>query len=303
MSWRPLAPVENLKARAEIIHQIRGFFRDREVVEIQTPVLASTTVTDSNIHSIRVPGHGYLQTSPEFHMKRLLAAGMPSCYQICPAFRADEQGVWHNPEFTMLEWYRLEFSMADLIREVKALLDLVLGSSSYLNMTVSELLKDTYHADVFALSKLDCLQKAKEAGLHDCDDYEDSIDFLIAHAIAQMKATRLVLTEYPEHGSALAKVQEREDGRFAQRFEFIIDGVEIANGYDELQDAGELRRRMMMDNKRRKRKGLRQVQEDERLLAAMAKGLPNCTGVAVGLDRLIALSLKAHTIIEAMSFR
>lgn len=303
MSWRPIAPIENLKARAQIFKKIREFFRERDVLEVQTPVLAPTTVTDVNIQSIRVPGHGFLQTSPEFYMKRLLAAGMSSCYQIGPAFRDDEQGTWHHPEFTMLEWYRLDFSMQELIEEVKDLCDLILGKSSYREITVSELLVEAFETDILKLGERECLEVSKRAGLVNCDDYEDAIDFLVSHAVARVDELRLVLTEYPEHGAALAKVRQVDDGRFAQRFEFVIEGVEVANGYDELQDADELRQRMNVDNARRSAKGLPEIEKDENLLAAMTSGLPTCAGVAVGLDRLVALCLDAGSIDEIIAFR
>ena len=303
MSWQPIAPVENLRVRAQILEQIRGFFRERDVLEVQTPVLASTTVTDANIQSISVPGYGFLQTSPEFHMKRLLAAGMPSCYQIAQAFRDDEQGVWHNPEFTMLEWYRIDFSMQELIQEVKDICDLILGPSLYRETTVSELLGEVFETDVLELDEKGCLETAREAGLLNCDDYEDAVDFLVSRAVSVTEETRLVITNYPEHGAALAKIQQKGNRRFAQRFEFAIDGVEVANGYDELLDADELRQRMLMDNARRKRKGLALIEQDEKLLAAMASGLPKCAGVAVGLDRLVALCLNAHAIDEVIAFR
>lgn len=303
MSWQPNASVENLKVRAQILNQIRDFFRERDVLEVQTPVLAATTVTDANIQSIAVPGHGFLQTSPEFHMKRLLAAGMPSCYQISPAFRDDEQGTWHHPEFTMLEWYRIDFSLQELIEEVKDICDLILGPSLYRETTVSELLGEVFTTDVLALDEKDSLEKAREVGLLNCDDYEDAVDFLVSHAVSVTEKTRLVLTDYPEHSAALAKVEKEGDRRFAQRFEFVVDGVEVANGYDELLDADELRQRMHMDNARRKRKGLALIQWDENLLAAMTSGLPKCAGVAVGLDRLVALRLNARAIDEVIAFR
>ena len=303
MSWRPIAPIENLKVRAQIFEKIREFFRERDVLEVQTPVLAPTTVTDVNIKSICVPGHGFLQTSPEFHMKRLLAAGMSSCYQIGPVFRDDEQGTWHHPEFTMLEWYRLDFAMQELIREVKDLCDLVLGKSLYREITVSELMVETFGSDILKIDEKECLETAKSAGLVNCDDYEDAIDFLVSHAVERVDESRLVLTDYPEHGAALAKIRQVDDGRFAQRFEFVIEGVEVANGYDELQDADELRQRMNADNARRSLKGLPEIEKDENLLAAMTSGLPTCAGVAVGLDRLVALSLDVGSIDEIIAFR
>ena len=302
MSWQPSTSVETLKARAKVLSDIRGFFKSRDVIEVQTSVLASHTVTDLNIESIEVPGYGYLQTSPEFQMKRLLAAGMPSCYQICPVFRDGERGRWHNPEFTMLEWYRLGFSLSQQINEVTELFDLVLGSQPYVQLTVRDLLSEIYDADVFVEDQKKVLKRAENEGLVDCDDYADAFDFLLDKAVEARQAPRLVLTEYPPHGRALAKLQHTTGTTVAQRFEIIIQGQELANGYDELQDSSELEQRMHEDNKLRRKNGKVQVAGDVHLLDAMTAGLPNCAGVAVGLDRLIALQLNASSIDEVMPF-
>ena len=209
MSWQPSTSVETLKARAKVLSDIRGFFKARDVIEVQTAVLARHTVTDLNIESIEVPGYGYLQTSPEFQMKRLLAAGMPSCYQICPVFRNGERGRWHNPEFTMLEWYRLGFSLSQLIDEVKELFDLVLGSQPYVQLTVRDLLSEIYDADVFVEDQKEVLKRAEDEGLVDCDDYADAFDFLLDKAVEARQAPRLVLTEYPPHGRSASEVGSR----------------------------------------------------------------------------------------------
>ena len=285
-----------------MLSAIRDFFKARDVIEVQTAVLASHTVTDLNIESIEVPGYGYLQTSPEFQMKRLLAAGMSSCYQICPVFRNGERGRWHNPEFTMLEWYRLGFSLSQLIYEVKELFDLVLGSQPYVQLTVRDLLSEIYDADVFVEDQKEVLNRAENEGLVACDDYIDAFDFLLDKAIETREAPRLVLTEYPPHGRALAKLDRVSGTTVAQRFEIIIQGLELANGYDELQDSRELAQRMSKDNELRRKKGKVQIDTDVHLLDAMTAGLPICAGVAVGLDRLIALQLNASSIDEVMPF-
>ena len=303
MSWQPTAPIANLKARAEVLYRVREFFRKREVIEVQTPVLGEATVSDVNIHSMEVPGRGFLQTSPEFAMKRLLASGMPSCYQIAPVFRDNEQGRWHNPEFTMLEWYRLGFSMQQLIKEVKDLLNEILGTDSYVQTSVQEFLTDYYKLDLLNTEESKCLDLAVEKGLLNCTDHELAIDFLLDQALSTKRISRLIVTDFPVYSAALAKIKQIGNTQFAARFEVVIDGLEVANGYDELQDAKELERRIRDDNARRALKRLPVIEADQHLLKAMDHGLPQCAGVAVGLDRVVALKLGESSIDRVLSFR
>jgi len=302
MSWQPTASIANLRKRSELLAQVRGFFDERGVLEVQTSVLGSDTVTDVNIQSVAVPGYGFLQTSPEYQMKRLLSAGMSSCYQICPVFRDGERGKWHNPEFTMLEWYRLGFTLDELVQEVCELCDLILGSSHYNVLTVRELLKENFGKDIFTAGESEIIDLAGELGLLNCDDYLVAFDFLLDQAISKRDRERLVLIDYPIHGAALAKTAQVDNVNVARRFEIVINGLEIANGYDELLDARVLMDRMQTDNRLRKKRGLAQVEPDRNLIAAMEYGLPDCAGVAVGLDRLFAMVLDASEIEEVMPF-
>ena len=253
--WQPLASVTQLQQRALLLSSARAFFAERNVLEVQTPVLAKHTVTEPDIQSIEVPGFGYLQTSPEYHIKRLLAAGAPSCYQLGPAFRFGEQGRLHNPEFTMLEWYRLDFDHWLLMDEVAELVDQLLGAKPYQQLSYTDL--------VGPLG----------------DRPRDELDLAFARACERLSAGRFFITDYPAEQAALARLNP--DGLTAARFELVVDGVELANGYWELTDPAEHRRRFAKDNESRGQRTLPQVALDEAFLDAMKAGLPNCAGVAL----------------------
>ncbi len=275
-SWRPACSIAALEARAEILATIRAFFAEREVIEVQTPTLSSTTVTDPQIASIATQDGKFLQTSPEYQMKRLLAAGAPSIYQMGPAYRAGESGRLHNPEFTMLEWYRLGFDDDELMAEVVELVDLVLGPRPYQRLTYRELIGTS-------------------------EGQRDLLDLKFADALANLDDVRVFITDYPADQAALARLRE-EDAGVAARFELVVDGVEVANGYFELTDPDELEGRFDRDNAIRDSLGVQPIASDERLLAAMRHGLPDCAGVALGVDRLVMLALGATNLSEVMPF-
>jgi lysyl-tRNA synthetase class 2 len=268
--WRPSARIEHLKQRAELLAQARAFFAERNVIEVQTPVLAKHTVTEPDVQSIEVPGYGYLQTSPEYQMKRLLAAGMPSCYQLGPAFRHGEQGRLHNPEFTMLEWYRLGFDHNQLMYEVADMVDALLGPKPYQRLT---------YEDVVGKSK---------------GRTRDALDLAFADACERLTPGRFFITDYPADQAALARINP--DGQTAARFELVIDGVEIANGYWELLDVEEHRQRFKTDGEIRQQRGLPAMAVDEAFIAALQHGLPACAGVAMGFDRLVMLGIGAKAL-------
>lgn len=274
--WRPSASLAALKTRADILATIRSFFADREVLEVQTPVLGDGTITDPDLEAIAVPGLGFLQTSPEYFQKRLLAAGVPDCYQLGPMFRADESGRLHHTEFTMLEWYRLGFNHHDLMQEVSTLVDAVLGESDYRTMRYSELVGD--------------LERPRE-----------ELDLAFAEACERLSG-RVFITSYPADQAALARL-DPDDDSVSARFELVVDGVELANGYWELADAGEHRRRFQSDLEIREKRGLPSKPIDELFLAALDSGLPDCSGVALGVDRLVMKKLGASSIDEVLSFR
>ena len=268
--WRPSASIEHLKQRAELLAQARAFFAERDVTEVQTPVLAKHSVTEPDVQSIEVPGYGYLQTSPEYQMKRLLAAGMPSCYQLGPAFRHGEQGRLHNPEFTMLEWYRLGFDYNQLMYEVADLVDTLLGPKPYLRLTYEDVV-------------------GKNEGRT-----RDALDLAFADACERLTPGRFFITDYPADQAALARINP--DGQTAARFELVIDGVEIANGYWELLDVEEHRQRFKTDGEIRQQRGLPAMAVDEAFIAALQHGLPACAGVAMGFDRLVMLGIGAKAL-------
>ena len=271
--WQPSCNLAALRARAELLQTIRTFFRERNVLEVQTALLAPHTVTDTHIESMAVGAFGYLQTSPEYQLKRLLAAGAPSLYHLGPVFRAGEQGRLHNPEFTLLEWYRLGFDDAALRAEVAELISLVLGPGE---------VREIGYADLVG----DC--RGEEA------------DLRFARASAALTG-RWFITRFPADRAALARLCP-EDTTVAARFELVVDGVELANGYHELTDPEEQRRRFAADIDARRRRGLVEPTVDEKFLGALEAGLPDCAGVAVGIDRLLMLATGAAALSEVMPF-
>ncbi|MYA17366.1 MAG: EF-P lysine aminoacylase GenX [Gammaproteobacteria bacterium] len=296
--WRPSGTPDVLRIRAAMLRETRSFFAERRVTEVQTPVLGTTTVTDPQIESLIVHGsRRYLQTSPEYHMKRLLAAGASSIYQIGPVFRAGERGRWHNPEFTMLEWYRLGFDAMRLMDEVADLVDVLLGHATYQRRSYAEIIRRRFGVAVDAHDA--CLETARGLGLARDAGIEDAHDLLLAEAIGTGRGHRLFVTDFPPQQAALARIGANG---MAERFELVVDGVEVANGYHELRDADELESRMGADNRRRRAVGRPEVAADQRLLAAQRQGLPDCAGVAVGFDRLVALRLGVADIGETMAF-
>ena len=274
--WLPSCDTSALSARASLYDTIRAFFRERDVLEVQTAVLGEHTVTDVHVESMAVGGSGYLQTSPEYQMKRLLAAGAPSIYQLCPVFRAGEQGRLHNPEFTLLEWYRIGFDDQDLMAEVAALLDRVLGPDEARQVTYTDLLDG------------------------DLSGTPDDLDLRFSEACARLRG-RWFVTRFPADQAALARLHA-DDRSVAARFELVVDGVELANGYHELTDADEQRRRFAADMEARRRLGRVEPTVDERFLAALAAGLPECAGVALGVDRLLMAATGAASLAEVMPF-
>lgn len=299
--WRPAIEPKALRERAALVCKIRSFFQRRDVIEVHTPILGSHTVSDAHVDSVQA-GTGFLQTSPEYFMKRLLAAGAPSCYQIGPVFRSGEVGRWHNPEFTMLEWYRVGYDCERLRHETAELVDLVLGKSSYQTVTFQSLVYDRFAIDVFDISTEELYRLACSFGYKGMCDAEGVRDFLYSDAIRQYDTARMFVVNFPSESAALSRIVEVEGVEVADRFELVVSGIEIANGYNELLDADELAGRASQDNQKRIEMSRQTVELDHRLLAAMRSGLPSCAGVAVGLDRLIALAMEKDNIHDVMTF-
>lgn len=292
--WQPSCSLATLRDRAAMLRDIRAFFAARDVLEVETPALGRQTVTDPALDSFETAGR-WLQTSPEHHMKRLLAAGAPSIYRLGPVFRAGEAGRWHNAEFTMLEWYRLGFDAEALMAEVAALVDALLGEAAYRRRTCAAILEARFGSPCATAAEAEA--KARHLGLA-TGGPEDAADLLLAEALAAQPG-RCFVTEFPARMAALAALDANGT---AARFELLVDGIEIANGYRELRDPAELARRMAADNARRAKHGRPPVAPDDALVAAHEHGLPACAGVSVGVDRLLALQLGLPSVAAAMAF-
>ncbi|MBG6245971.1 elongation factor P lysine(34) lysyltransferase [Candidatus Symbiopectobacterium sp. 'North America'] len=314
--WQPTATIENLLKRAAIVSEIRRFFSDCGVLEVETPAMSQATVTD--VHMVpfqtRFVGPGvsegmtlYLMTSPEYHMKRLLAAGSGPVFQLCRSFRNEESGRHHNPEFTMLEWYRPHYDMYLLMDEVDDLLQQVLECESAERLSYQQAFQRHLDVDPFSADKEQLREAADKLGMGDLASHEEDRDTLL-----QMLFTFGVephighdkpafVYHFPASQASLAEISS-EDHRVAERFEAYFKGIELANGFRELTDSDEQRQRFEQDNRKRAANGLSQQPIDEYLLAALKQGMPACSGVALGVDRLIMLALKAETIGEVMAF-
>lgn len=305
--WPPTAPLANLRRRAQIVGAIRAHFAAHEVLEVDTPQICPATVSDPHLHSVHVPGYGYLQTSPEYAMKRLLAAGSGSIYQLARVFRGEELGRRHQPEFTLLEWYRVGFSLEQLIDEVAAIVRLALGNlpseqHRYRDLFRRHLGLDPLNCDLATLRSA----AARHVDLAFSEAGRDTwLELLMSAVIEpQLGADGLCfVVDYPPSQAALARLRRDADGqRVAARFELYCRGVELANGYHELADAGEQRARFAADLRARTARGLPAVPLDEDFLAALAAGLPDCSGVALGIDRLVMLAVGARSLTEVMAF-
>lgn len=306
--WQPSAALTALQARAALLEVVRDFFKQRGVMEVDTPLLASAPVTDPAIEAYSLKqAELYLQTSPEYAMKRLLAAGSGPIYQICKAFRRGESGRRHNPEFTMLEWYRPGFALEDLMAEVGELLCLVLDDRPVRSYGFADLFTREFELDLFSAEHSQLCRLAEQRhGIPAASlDRDEAINLLFSHDIEPTlgRGEYSLVRDFPASQAALARLGRDPKGReVALRFEAFVDGVELANGYDELLDADELRARFNADLEQRRQRGQVTPPADENLLAALAHGLPECAGVALGLDRLLMLQLGAGSMSEVLAF-
>lgn len=320
MLWNPTASPKNIKERADLLRQIRQFFYDRNILEVETPLLSQSTIPDPHIHSLTTKLFDktyYLQTSPEFHMKRLLAyelGALGSIYQICKAFRDDEAGSQHNPEFTMLEWYRVGYDLKQFMQEMDEFLQTILQTKSAIKLSYQAVFLKYLDVDPLAISANELQQLVKEKnieviGLEDADK-DTWLHLLMSHVIEpqlkhEYKATSqlqpVFIYDFPISQAALAKT-DPENPLVAERFEVYCEGLELANGFHELTDAAEQRKRFMDDNEKRKALGIEEIPLDENFLQALEQGLPDCSGVALGIDRLLMLKLKAESIAEVINF-
>ncbi|MBV1872625.1 MAG: EF-P lysine aminoacylase GenX [Gammaproteobacteria bacterium] len=305
--WQPRTGLDNIRRRAEVLEQVRSFFSEKGVLEVETPLLSRYTVTDPFISSIEIPklaalegASTYLQTSPEYAMKRILAAygaELDGVFQICKAFRNDASSVRHNPEFTMLEWYRLGFSMQALMAEVEDLLRVIYAQQGH-KLEIRHQSYQSLFEEVFSINphRADRTQlqtlaapwlPADSSGL----DKKDLLDLLFSFGIEPVlvQYPAIFVSDYPESMSALAqlKVDGKQGFTSASRFELYLNGLEVANGYHELLEPAEHLTRFEADQHRREILNLPAHEIDPRFMAAIESGLPDCSGVALGLDRLL----------------
>ncbi len=315
MSWRPSCQLEALRLRADILASTRCFFSERSVLEVDTPVLSQSTVTDLHLASISAQvdlpfqsgSHQmFLQTSPEFSMKRLLAAGSGPIYQTAKSFRDGESGKRHNPEFTMLEWYRPGFGLLELMSEVTDYIAVVASLESPDIITYQQAFQQYLDINPHLIDSEALCQLAKDKTGISGDDFsrDDCLDLLLTHCIeSKLGYERPVfVTDYPASQASLANIKEVDGVLLAQRFELYANGLELANGYDELVDADEQLCRFEADNKARQADGLPEIPIDYHLVEALRSGMPRCSGVALGLDRLQMVMQNTSSIDEVIAF-
>jgi lysyl-tRNA synthetase class 2 len=305
--WRPSAAAAALQARARLLGKVRGFFAARQVLEVETPVLSRSGNSDPGLAQLRLADTGaWLRTSPEYPMKRLLAAGSGDIYELGRVFRAGEAGRHHNPEFTMLEWYRVGWSwrqlmgeVADLVRHCAAGRDLAERRLGY-----RDLFLEHTGLDPFEATAKDLARYAAAAGLDAPElDRNEWLDLIIGTVIqpALPDHTLTCVYDYPADQAALAKIRN-DSPPVAERFEVFLGQVELANGYQELTDAAEQRQRFVDENRLRAARGEQTAPLDEALLAALDAGLPECAGVALGVDRLLMFLENVNALHEVIAF-
>jgi lysyl-tRNA synthetase class 2 len=316
--WKPVATIDAMTLRAQLYTLLRAFFAERAVLEVETPILSAAGNTDCNIASFELrfgaassEQRRWLRTSPEFALKRLLAAGIGDCYELGRVFRLGEAGRNHTPEFSMLEWYRVGWDHRRLMREtaelIVAALALVGRELPVRECSYRDLYRDTLGLDAFTAGT-DVLRAALGAVTIDPDGLtrDDWLDLLMTHRIQpQLRGDELLLVyDYPASQCALARIRQDSMDALpvAERFEAWLGPLELANGYHELTDAAEQRARFQRDLDLRARRGDPLPALDERLLAALQHGLPACAGVALGIDRLLMAMSGAHAIGEVLAF-
>ncbi|HEY5776595.1 MAG TPA: EF-P lysine aminoacylase EpmA [Xanthomonadales bacterium] len=307
-SWRPTASPDRLRARACLLQDIRGYFSERSVMEVETPLISMAGNTDPEIQSIRTDSGGYLRTSPEFALKRLLAAGSGDVFELGRVFRSGESGRSHNPEFTMLEWYRTGFGYHRLMDEVA---DLVrhCGRGKFdqwpqQKLSYRQLFLRYVDLDPFVADQQALCSRGREHGIDDIElNRKQWLDLLLSLVIQPALPERSLtfVHDFPAGQAALAKIRQ-DSPPVAERFELYLGRTELANGYQELTDANEQRRRFDDDNREREKRGQTVCKTDQNLVAALEYGLPECAGVALGVDRLLMAIVGAESISDVTAF-
>jgi len=315
-SWQPSASIANLLKRAAILAEIRRFFSDRGVLEVETPAMSQATITDIHLFPFETcfvgPGAAegmtlYLMTSPEYHMKRLLTAGSGPIFQMGKSFRNEEAGRYHNPEFTMLEWYRPRYDMYRLMNEVDDLLQQILDCDTAETVSYQQVFIRHLEVDPLSADKAQLREVAAKLDLSNIADEEEDRDTLLQLLFAMGVEPHIgrdkptFVYHFPATQASLAEIST-EDHRVAERFEVYYKGVELANGFRELTDGREQRQRFEQDNRKRAARGLPQHPIDNNLLAALEQGMPECSGVALGVDRLIMIALGAESLADVLAF-
>jgi lysyl-tRNA synthetase class 2 len=308
---QPTAEVSTLQRRSELLAQVRAFFCDHGFDEVETPLLSIDTVVDRHLFPIPVVIHDetfWLQTSPEFHMKRLLANGMKAIYQITRAFRNDEKGPYHNLEFTMLEWYRTSWSTDEAITFLGSLVSTILSTEPHQTISYQQAFMAAIDIDPLEDSAAKLLHRIASLDFQPPENWRNMdrdgwLDLLFTEYVQPTLGLDVptVLIDYPLSQAALAR-QNPDNPKVADRFELFFHGLELANGYHELLDVQELRRRNKLINGQREQDGQPQLPLASYLDTAMQSGLPDCCGVALGFDRLVMLATGATDIAEVIAF-
>jgi lysyl-tRNA synthetase class 2 len=309
VSWYPSATIEVLRQRAYLIKMIRSFFTQRNYLEVDTPIMAHYGVTDVYLSNIKAQFRNKpycLQTSPEYHMKRLLAAGSGPIFQLARVFRDDELGRWHNPEFTLLEWYQLGIDHHDLMDEMDVLLQTVIYSEPMIRKTYQQAFLEACDVDPFTATIEEFQNILKKNGLENVlapqeQDRDQYLFLLMSHVVEPYLGKEnapVAVYHFPPSQASLAKINQG----VAERFEVYYRGVELANGFHELTDAKAQQVRFNQDLTIRKQQGLDLPDADVWLVQALESGIPPCSGVALGIERLLALAMDKAAISEVMAF-
>ncbi len=309
--WQPTASIATLEVRAAMLRSARDYFAATRALEVETPTLSASAITDVHIASVPASPCGerrFLHTSPEYAMKRLLAAGCGDIWQVCRVYRDGESGRFHNPEFTLIEWYRVGIDHHSLMSDVERLISTMLPPARHCDsaerLTYREAVQLHAGIDAFDDPIAVLIARLESAGIDVPrsirGDRDACLDLIMGTIVGpQLGRERLSFVyDYPASQAALARVR----GRVASRFEAYLDGIELANGFHELGAAAEQRTRFETDLAERARKGLPPMPIDERLLAALEFGLPDCAGVALGFDRLVMCATGAKHIDEVLAF-
>ena len=307
MSFSPTCSRESWMQRQALMNKVRAFFVSRGVLEVETPTLSNAGGTDPQLDYFEVEGDRFMMTSPEFHMKRLLAAGFGDIFQITKSFRKDEFGAHHNNEFSMVEWYRVGMPQEQLMDEVEALVSEIIGQPIHAHRTRwIDAFREYAGVDPFceSMDNFVCACNGRAIPVPEGPERmsrEDWWDYLMEPELAK-NGPEFIL-DYPQSQAALAQTYVDEDGyTWARRFELFVDQVELCNGYTELTDAAEQRRRFAADLEIRRGMNKPLPPIDENFLAALESGMPACSGVALGLDRLFMLAMGKSEIKEVILF-